>query len=290
MAIIDGAAISETIAAELKQEVAGLAEPPCVAFVRVGEDPASVSYVAKKQKMAQSIGMESRLSVFPTSITQEELLGEVEKRNEDTSIHGILVQAPLPDHVEERRIFNAVRPEKDVDGFSAANLGRLVQEDPQAFAACTPGGLIELLRRCDIPTKGRHVVIVGRSVIVGKPAGLLFLRKHAFGDATVTTCHSRTRNLPEITRQADILVAAIGRARFVTADMVKDGAVVLDVGINRIEDASRKSGFRLVGDVDYEAVAPQASWITPVPKGVGPMTVAMLMSNTVQAYRQQRGL
>lgn len=290
--IIDGAAIAEAIAEELREEVARHAgeEKPCVAFLRVGEDPASVSYVNKKKQMAERIGMESRLDVFPDTITEAELIAEVQSRNEDPAIHGILVQAPLPAPISERIIFNTVAPAKDVDGFNSVNLGKIVQEDRDAFAACTPAGLVELIGRAKVETSGKHVVVLGRSVIVGKPAGLLFLRKHALGNATVTICHSRTRDLPAITRQADILIAAIGRARFVTADMVQDGAVVLDVGINRIEDSSRKSGFRLVGDVDFDAVREKASKITPVPKGVGPMTVAMLMKNTWQAFRLQQGL
>jgi methylenetetrahydrofolate dehydrogenase (NADP+)/methenyltetrahydrofolate cyclohydrolase len=287
MDIIDGKAISEKILASLREELEGDGLPkPCAAFVRVGEDPASVSYVAKKQQIAASLGIESQLHVHPESITQDELIAEIDRLNADIGVHGILVQAPLPGHIDSNFIFNRVSPEKDVDGFNLVNAGKLVQEDPTAFHACTPAGIIELLRHSGVETSGKHVVVLGRSLIVGKPAGLLLLRRHPFGDATVTYCHSRTADLPSITRQADILIAAIGKPRFVTKDMVKEGAVVIDVGINRIEDASRKSGFRLVGDVDYVNVAPQCSKITPVPGGVGPMTVALLMANTVKARNQ----
>ena len=284
MQTIDGKSLAAEILEELRDQVASLTgPPPCVAFVRVGEDPASVYYVGAKQKKAAEVGMESRLHTFPESITEEELLAEVAALNHDPEIHGILVQAPLPDHMDERTVFNKVAPEKDVDGFSAANLGRLVQEDPDAFVACTPGGVAEMVRRYGIETEGRHVVVLGRSLIVGKPAALLFMRKGPFANATVTVCHSRTKELPTLTRSADLLIAAIGRPAFVTADMVREGATVIDVGINRVEDASRKRGYRLQGDVAYEEVAPKCKAITPVPGGVGPMTVAMLLKNTLKA-------
>ena len=242
--------------------------------------------VNKKQQVAASLGIESRLHVLPTEITQDALLAEVARLNADPNVHGILVQAPLPEPIDSNTIFNSVNPEKDVDGFNVVNAGRLCQEDPDGFLPCTPAGIVELLKRSGVETSGKHVVVLGRSLIVGKPAGLLMLRRHPFGNATVTICHSRTAGLATVTRSADILIAAIGKPRFVTEDMVKDGAVVIDVGINRIKDASRKSGFRLVGDVDYENVSPRCSKITPVPGGVGPMTVAMLMSNTVKAHRK----
>ena len=194
------------------------------------------------------------------------------------------MQAPLPGHISERTIFNTVLPSKDVDGFSTMNLGRLVQEDPAAFVACTPAGIAEMVERNNIQTEGRHVVVLGRSLIVGKPAALLFMRKGPLANATVTVCHSRTQNLPAITAQADILIAAIGRAGFVTADMVKPGATVIDVGINRVDDPTNKKGYRIVGDVDFNAVAPKCTAITPVPGGVGLMTVAMLMKNTLKAW------
>ena len=284
MKLIDGNAIANEIIAELTRQVAEMTgRKPCVTFVRVGEDPASVSYVRKKQRTAEAIGIESRLQVFEESVSRETLKAFIEGLNADEAVDGILVQAPLPKHLNETEVFNWVSPDKDVDGFNTVNIGKLCQDDPNGFVACTPAGIVELLSRSGVETNGRHVVVLGRSLIVGKPAALLMLRKGPLADATVTVCHSRTRDLPSITRQADILIAAIGRAHFVTGDMVKEGACVIDVGINRIADDSRKSGYRLVGDVDFDAVAPKCSTITPVPGGVGPMTVAMLMQNTVKA-------
>ena len=289
MDLINGNEIAQSIIEELKIEVSQIQDKkPCVVFIRVGEDPASISYVSKKEKTAAKIGIESRLQHYPESITQEELLKEISLINEDSEIHGILVQAPLPNHIDERTIFNHVSPDKDVDGFNASNLGKLCQEQEDAFISCTPAGIIELIKRKNIPTEGKHVVVVGRSLIVGKPTGMLFLRKGFPGNATVTFCHSRTPDLENHTRRADILIAAIGKPQFVTKDMVKEGATVIDVGINRIEDSNKKSGFRLVGDVDFEEVAPKTKFITPVPGGVGPMTVAMLMKNTVQAFKRSR--
>jgi methylenetetrahydrofolate dehydrogenase (NADP+)/methenyltetrahydrofolate cyclohydrolase len=289
MDLINGNEIAQSIIEELKIEVSQIQDKkPCVVFIRVGEDPASISYVSKKEKTAATIGIESRLQLYPESITQEELLQEISLINEDTEVHGILVQAPLPNHIDERTIFNHVSPDKDVDGFNASNLGKLCQEQEDAFISCTPAGIIELIKRKNIPTEGKHVVVVGRSLIVGKPTGMLFLRKGFPGNATVTFCHSRTPDLENHTRRADILIAAIGKPQFVTKDMVKEGATVIDVGINRIEDSNKKSGFRLVGDVDFEEVAPKTKFITPVPGGVGPMTVAMLMRNTVQAFKRSR--
>lgn len=289
MDLINGNEIAQSIIEELKIEVSQIQDKkPCVVFIRVGEDPASISYVSKKEKTAAKIGIESRLQLYPESITQEELLQEISLINEDTEVHGILVQAPLPNHIDERTIFNHVSPDKDVDGFNASNLGKLCQEQEDAFISCTPAGIIELIKRKNIPTEGKHVVVVGRSLIVGKPTGMLFLRKGFPGNATVTFCHSRTPDLENHTRRADILIAAIGKPQFVTKDMVKEGATVIDVGINRIEDSNKKSGFRLVGDVDFEEVAPKTKFITPVPGGVGPMTVAMLMKNTVQAFKRSR--
>ena len=288
--LIDGNKIAADIIAELTLEVSALPahDRPAVAFVRVGEDPASVSYVAKKKKTAEQIGITSHLFLFPETISQAELLAELDKLNANPAIHGILVQAPLPKHMVETVVFNHVHPSKDVDGFSSTNLGRLCQEDPDAFVACTPAGVIELLKRSRVETDGKHVVVVGRSLIVGKPAALLFLQKGLGGNATVTVAHSRTKDLGAVTRQADILVAAIGKPGLITPLMVRDGAVVIDVGINRVPDASKKTGFRLVGDVDFEGVAPKCSHITPVPGGVGPMTVAMLMKNTVKAHKLAR--
>ena len=209
---------------------------------------------------------------------------EINQLNDTPDIHGILVQAPLPDHIDAREVFNHVSPAKDVDGFNAANLGKLCQEDDSAFASCTPAGIVELIKRKGIQTEGKHVVVLGRSLIVGKPAGMLFLRKGSPGNATITYCHSRTPDLKKHTLSADILIAAIGKPHFVTEDMVGSGTTVIDVGINRIPDKTKKSGYRLVGDVDFETVAPKTSFITPVPGGVGPMTVAMLMANTVKAF------
>jgi methylenetetrahydrofolate dehydrogenase (NADP+)/methenyltetrahydrofolate cyclohydrolase len=289
MELINGNEIAQNIIEELKVKVANIhGSKPCVVFIRVGEDAASISYVRKKEKIAASIGIKSRLKILPENITQDQLLNEVDKENQDPSVHGILVQAPLPSHIEEKIIFNRVSPHKDVDGFNALNLGKLCQEQEDAFISCTPAGILELIERKRIPTEGKHVVVLGRSLIVGKPAGMLFLRKGFPGNATVTFCHSRTPDLQSHSQRADILIAAIGKPEFVTGDMVKQGATVIDVGINRIEDPSKKSGFRLVGDVHFEQVAPKAQFITPVPGGVGPMTVAMLMSNTLQAFQSSQ--
>jgi len=286
-----GKPIAEAILTELAEKVStSVGTRPGVTFIRVGEDPASVFYVRSKEKAAARVGIRSDLKVLPETITQAELFDLIDQLNADPTVHGILVQAPLPDHLDERATFNRVTPEKDVDGFSETNLGRLVQEDPAAFVACTPAGVVEIIRRHGIETAGKHVVVLGRSLIVGKPAALLFMRKHELANSTVTLCHSRTRNLPEITRQADILIAAIGRAGFVTGEMVREGATVIDVGINRVEDPSAKRGYRVVGDVEFEAVAPKCAAITPVPGGVGLMTVAMLMHNTVKAWEQAGGM
>ncbi len=288
MELIDGNRISAEIIEELKTDVAAMdGAKPCVAFIRVGEDPASVSYVRKKEKVAREIGIESRLTVLPETVSQDELFALIDGFNQDPFVSGILIQSPLPSHLDELAAFRKVLPEKDVDGFHTVNLGLLCQEDDAGFVACTPAGIMELLRRSKVDLAGKHVVVLGRSLIVGKPVALLALQKKDWANATVTVCHSRTNNLAEITRQADVLIAAIGKAGFVSGDMVKDGAVVIDVGINRIPDPSRKSGYRLTGDVQFEAVSAKASKLTPVPGGVGPMTVAMLMRNTVKAFRRQ---
>lgn len=282
--IIDGNATAKLVCEELSAKLKKISatRPPCVAFIRVGEDPASVSYVKKKGRIAAETRIESRLHVLPESVTQEELFKLIDSLNNDDCVDAILIQAPLPKHLSERDTFNRVRPDKDVDGFSSANLGLLCQEDPRAFTACTPAGIMELLKRYEVPTAGKRVVVIGRSIIVGKPMALLLMKKGA--DATVTVCHSKSENLKQICAQADIIIAAVGKPMTVTADMVKEGACVIDVGINRIPSEKTKSGYRLVGDVDFENVAPKCSKITPVPGGVGPMTVAMLMSNTVAAY------
>ena len=276
MKLIDGNAIAKSIIEELAIEVGQLSgKKPVVAFIRVGDDPASISYVRKKEKTAERIGIESRLYLLAEDVGREELFAQI-----DT-----LIQAPLPKHIDETETFNRVLPGKDVDGFNTLNIGKLCQDDKNGFVACTPAGIVELIKRSGIETEGKHVVVLGRSQIVGKPAALLMMRKALPGNATVTVCHSRTTNLPSITRQADVLIAAIGRANFVKGDMVKEGVAIIDVGINRVEDATKKRGYRLVGDVEFEAVAPKSSHITPVPGGVGPMTVAMLMHNTLRAFK-----
>ncbi len=288
MNLINGNVIAQAVLDELKAEVEKLAATglvPHITVLRVGNDPASISYVNKKEKTAQAIGIRSTVKALPETISQTELESEIDALNADKSVHGILIQSPLPAHINETEIFNRVSPEKDVDGFSTANIGRLVQELPDTFAACTPAGILELLERSGTTTAGKHAVIVGRSQIVGKPVSLLLLSRKS--NATVTVCHSQTENLAAVTRQADILIAAIGRPQFITREMVKPGAVVIDVGINRIPDPAKKSGFRLVGDVDFENVAPLCEKITPVPGGVGPMTVAMLMKNTLAACLRQ---
>ena len=289
MDLIDGNQIAAAIIAELKAEVASFSgRRPCIALVRVGEDPASVSYVKKKEKTAADVGLTSRIILPPVTISQAELFALLDELNADDTVDGILVQSPLPKHIDEVAVFRRVSPDKDVDGFNTLNLGKVAQDDGTGFVACTPAGIMELLARSGVDLKGKHVVVLGRSLIVGKPVALLALQKKAGANATVTVCHSATTNLPAITRQADVLIAAIGRAGFVTADMVKPGVVVIDVGINRVPDPTKKSGYRLTGDVDFDAVSPLCSKITPVPGGVGPMTVAMLLQNTVKAYRQRR--
>lgn len=291
MQLIDGNQIAATLIAELKAEVAALpGRKPCLALVRVGDDPASISYVRKKEKTAAEIGVTSRVILPPVTVTQAELFSLIDELNADPAVDGILVQSPLPKSIDEVAVFRRVAPEKDVDGFNTINLGKVAQEDDTGFVACTPAGIMELLARSGVDLKGRHVVVLGRSLIVGKPVALLALQKRAGANGTVTICHSATANLPAITRQADVLIAAIGRPEFVTADMIKPGAVVIDVGINRVADPTRKTGYRLVGDVAFETVAPLCRQITPVPGGVGPMTVAMLMRNTVKARRQWSAL
>jgi methylenetetrahydrofolate dehydrogenase (NADP+)/methenyltetrahydrofolate cyclohydrolase len=285
MALIDGNQVAETIIAELKAHVASLpGRKPCLALVRVGDDPASVSYVRKKEKTAAEIGVESRIILPPATISQGELEALIDGLNADPTVDGILVQSPLPRPLNELAIFRRVSPDKDVDGFHTVNLGKLAQDDDSGFVSCTPAGIMELLARSHVDLAGKHVVVLGRSLIVGKPVALLALQKRAGANGTVTVCHSGTRDLPAITRQADVLIAAIGRPEFVTGEMVKPGAVVIDVGINRVMDPSRKTGYRLTGDVHFSSVEAKAALITPVPGGVGPMTVAMLMRNTVKAH------
>lgn len=288
MKLIDGKQIAREIVEELTSRVEGISGPkPCIAFIRVGEDPASVSYVRSKNQTAEKIGIRPLLFAFEESITQRELFTKIDELNADPSVNGILIQSPLPPHLDEQTAFNRIDPIKDVDGFNVVNAGKIVQEDPTGFVSCTPAGIIEICKREGISLEGKHVVVLGRSLIVGKTFSLLAMQKGPHANATVTICHSRTRNLKAFTRQADILVAAIGKPEMVTGDMVKEGAVVIDVGINRVEDPTRKKGYKLVGDVNFDEVSSVASRITPVPGGVGPMTVALLMKNTVKAHELQ---
>ena len=286
MTLIDGKQTSQQIRDEIAQQVAFIKEKgqkiPHLAAILVGNNPASEAYVRNKVKDCEAVGFGSTLVRFDTDVTEEELLSEVEKINQNDDIDGLIVQLPLPDHITSEKVTFAIRPEKDVDGFHPINVGRMAKGLP-SFIAATPLGIIQLLERYEIATEGKRCVVIGRSDIVGTPMSLLMSRKGYPGNCTVTVCHSRTQDMAAITRQADILIAAIGRARFVTADMVKEGAVVIDVGINRVEDSQRRSGYALVGDVDFEAVAEKCSYITPVPGGVGPMTRAALLYNTLLA-------
>ena len=281
--IIDGKAIAAQVRGEVAEKVSGLKAKgitPCLAVILVGENPASVSYVTGKQKALAEVGMADRSMHLPESTTEDELLKIIDELNKDDSVHGILVQLPLPKHINEEKVLLAIKPEKDVDGFHPMNVGNLVI-GKKAFLPCTPHGIIVLLEKMGIETSGKHAVVIGRSNIVGKPVSLLLARKET--NCTVTICHTGTKNMAEITRQADILIAAVGRPHTVTKDMVKPGAVVIDVGVNRIPDSTKKSGFRLIGDCDYNDLLDTASYITPVPGGVGPMTIAMLMFNTLES-------
>ena len=287
--LIDGRAIAEKVYVALRGEIAALKAKgvtPGLAVVLVGDDPASRAYVRSKDKMSRELGLHSVKLELPESTSQTELLARVEELNRDPAIHGILVQSPPPKQIDEAAIVRALDPVKDVDGFHPINVAKLAMGDSSGFVPCTPLGVQRLLIESKIDIAGAHVVVLGRSMIVGKPVALLLMQKVKGGDATVTVVHSRSKNLEEITRSADILIAAIGRAHFVKVDHVRDGAVVIDVGINRVEDATNPRGYRLVGDVAFDEVLPKAKAITPVPGGVGPMTIAMLMSNTVRACRQ----
>ena len=287
--LIDGRAIAEKVYVDLCREIAELKEKdvtPGLAVVLVGDDPASRAYVRSKDKMCRELGLHSLKLELPASTTQTELLSRVEELNADSAIHGILVQSPPPAHIDETAIVRALDPRKDVDGFHPENVAKLVLDDSSGFVPCTPLGVQRLLIESKININGAHVVILGRSMIVGKPLALLLMQKNEKANATVTVVHSRSRDLAEITRTADIIISAIGRAGFVQADHVREGAVVIDVGINRVEDAASERGYRLVGDVAFDEVSKKASAITPVPGGVGPMTIAMLISNTVKAARQ----
>ncbi len=292
MIIIDGKKTAADIREELKQKIDRLKSEgknvPGLVTILVGEDPASQVYVRSKIKDCEEIGMRTKAEFHPTSISEKDLLALVKKYNEDRDFHGILVQLPLPKHINENKIIEAISPEKDVDGFSPTSVGNLVI-GKDTFASCTPAGIQELLIRYNIETKGKHVVVLGRSNIVGKPIANIMLQKKEHANSVVTICHSAAKNLQDYTKQADILIAAIGRAGFVKADMVKEGVVVIDVGINRVDDPSKPKGYRLTGDVDFENVSKKSSYITPVPGGVGPMTRAMLLQNTFKAYKKYGG-
>ena len=286
--IIDGKAIADAMKKEIAAEVAGMLDKgmdaPHLAAVIVGEDGASKTYVASKEKACQSVGMTSSVYRLPENTSEEELLKLIDFLNNDEEIDGYIIQLPLPKHINETKVIHSINPKKDVDGFTPHNIG-LMQLGEPCFLPATPAGIVELLKRSGIETAGKHVVVLGRSNIVGTPISVMLSRKGA--DATVTICHSKTQNLPEITRQADILVVAIGKPKFLKADMVKPGAVVIDVGIHRIEDNTTEKGYRIEGDVDFDEVAKVASKITPVPGGVGPMTIVELLYNTLQAKKRR---
>ncbi|MGZ8471693.1 MAG: bifunctional methylenetetrahydrofolate dehydrogenase/methenyltetrahydrofolate cyclohydrolase FolD [Gemmatirosa sp.] len=290
--LIDGAAVARSVRARVTEDVAALQREhgitPGLSVVLVGDDPASAVYVRNKEKQSVEAGMRGETIRMPATTTEEELLAVVDRLNADARVHGILVQMPLPKQIDPAAVIRRIRPDKDVDAFHPANVGKLLIGEKDGFAPCTPAGVMVLLEQAGVPLQGAEVVVIGRSNIVGKPMAALLMQPGV--DATVTVCHSRTRDLAAHTRRADVLIAAIGRGRFVTADMVKPGAVVIDVGMNRIDDPTTKSGTRLVGDVDFDAVRGVAAAITPVPGGVGPMTIAMLLANTVRAARQQAGL
>jgi methylenetetrahydrofolate dehydrogenase (NADP+)/methenyltetrahydrofolate cyclohydrolase len=293
MKLIDGKVVAERINKETREKVAELKRngiTPGLAVVLVGDDPASVAYVRNKDKTSKELGFYSEKIELKTATTQKELLATVRALNANPAIHGILVQSPQPPQINEEEIVRSLDPEKDVDGFHPINIGKLAMGDVTALVPCTPLGCQRLIAESGIETSGAHVVILGRSMLVGKPLALLLMRKGKGGDATVTVAHSRSRDLPEITRSADIVVAAIGKPEFIRSEFIREGAVVIDVGINRVEDPARPKGYRLTGDVAFDEVAPKTKAITPVPGGVGPMTVAMLMANTVTACQNQTGL
>lgn len=288
MELIDGKKVAAQVKQELADEVnrmkaAGMKTPHLVA-VLVGNDGASETYVASKVKACQEVGFKSTELRYGADITEEQLLEVVEKLNKDEDVDGYIMQLPLPAHISEDKVLMAIDPDKDVDGFHPCNVGKMVTGIP-TYLPATPAGIVELLRRYNIQTRGKHCVVVGRSNIVGTPMAVLMSRKAEYADCTVTMCHSRTPNIKDYTLQADILVVALGKPHFVTADMVKEGAVVVDVGIHRVPSETTKSGFRLVGDVDFDAVAPKCSYITPVPGGVGPMTIVTLLQNTLKACK-----
>jgi len=278
---------------QMKEEVAGLKDKhglvPGLAVVLVGDDPASVSYVKGKRRACQKVGIDSKVYQFESDMSQENLLSIIQDLNDDASVNGILVQLPLPSHISENTVLNSISPEKDVDGLHPVNLGRMLRGE-DSFLPCTPHGIQQLLTRSGVAVEGKHVVIVGRSTLVGKPLAAILLRKGRGANATITLCHTGTGDLASFTRQADILVVAAGRPGTVTGDMVAEGVVVVDVGVNRVDDPSSKKGYRLVGDVDFESVAEKADAITPVPGGVGPMTITMLLHNTIWSARKTHGL
>ena len=285
--VIDGKQVAADVRAEVAKKVADLKTKgitPCLAVILVGENPASVSYVTGKQKALAEVGMSDRSVKLPESTTEEELLKLIDQLNKDDSVHGILVQLPLPKHINEDKVIMAIDPSKDVDGFHPVSVGNLMIGRP-GFLPCTPHGIIVMLQKAGIETSGKHAVVIGRSNIVGKPVSILLARKDV--NCTVTMCHTGTKNMAEITRQADILVVASGHPHTLTKDMAKDGAVIIDVGVNRIPDSSKKSVFRLIGDCDFYDLKEKASFITPVPGGVGPMTIAMLMQNTLESAQNR---
>jgi len=291
--LIDGRAIAQEVHADTESRVVALKSTgvePGLRFVRVGDDPASRAYVGMKERAAAKLGIRSETTVLPEDTPEGELLTLLEKLNHDDSVHGVLVQAPLPGHIDETKVFSTVSPAKDVDGFHPVNAGKLMLGEAGGFVPCTPGGVHELLIRSGVTIEGVEVVILGRGNIVGKPMAAILSQKKQHANATVTLCHSRSRDVAGHCRRADILVAAMGVTGFVKADMVKPGATVIDVGVNRVDDPSTEKGYRLVGDVDFAAVQPVAGKITPNPGGVGPMTIAMLMRNTVRAAGQQTGV
>ncbi|MCE9518137.1 MAG: bifunctional 5,10-methylenetetrahydrofolate dehydrogenase/5,10-methenyltetrahydrofolate cyclohydrolase [Verrucomicrobia bacterium] len=292
MYLIKGTEVAEKVLEECKRDIAELAAQgrrPGLAVVLIGDDPASRAYVRSKDRKCRELGLHSVKLELPATTTQAELLDEIAKLNSDPVIHGILVQSPPPKHIDEAAIVRAIDPRKDVDGFHPVNVAKLALEDPTGFVPCTPLGCQRLLLEAGVETSGANVVVLGRSMIVGKPMALLLMAKGRGGDATVTVAHSRTKNLVEVTRRADIIIAAIGRPHFLKADMVREGVVVIDVGINRVDDPANDKGYKLVGDVAFDEVAPKCRAITPVPGGVGPMTIAMLMANTVKACRMIKG-
>jgi len=291
--ILDGNKVAQEMRAEMAEEIRALKEEhgitPGLAVVLVGDDPASQVYVRNKGRACEQVGIRSDTYRFPADYPEEELLGLISKLNDDPEVHGILVQLPLPKHIDEEKVLYAIDPNKDVDGFHPVNVGKLMIGKP-GFLPCTPHGIQQLLLRSGIEIEGKHVVVVGRSNIVGKPVAMILVQKQKGANATVTICHTGTKDLGYHTRQADILIVAAGRPKTVTADMVKEGAVVVDVGVNRVEDPSSKRGYRLVGDVDFDSVKEKASAITPVPGGVGPMTITMLLRNTIDAAKRAHGI